>query len=124
MGENRDIAAKIESVQDLLQAKFGVRKRALPKMLRRTGRRLPKRLHARAQVLVDAQALAAHPKMARRIDHAAVKRAYGDISTHLRAIDVADRRKGMILSVAGSVAFNILVVTVGFVVWLRWSGHL
>lgn len=124
MGQNQDIAEKVEAVQALLQTKFGLRKRALPKMLRKTGRRLPRRLQARAQVLVKAQELAAHPKLARRVDHAAVSRAFEDVQTHLQSIDVADRRKGAILELAGSVAFNVLAVAGAFIIWLRWSGHI
>lgn len=124
MDPARDIAAKTETVQQLLTEKFGVRKRDLPKMLRRTGRRLPRGMRARGQVLIKAQALAAHPKLARQVDGPAVARAFEEITAHLRAIDVADRRKGLALSVAGGVAFNILAVCVCFVLWLWWAGYL
>lgn len=123
MQETQDINAKIEAVQALLNEKFGVRKRALGKMLRSTGRRLPRRLRSRARVLVQAQELTAHPKLARRVDLAAVKQAHDEIAAHLRGIDVADRRKGAALSMAGSVAFNVLAVAVVFVGFLWWRGY-
>ncbi|MEW9920889.1 hypothetical protein AB2B41_14840 [Marimonas sp. MJW-29] len=118
-----DIESKVAAVQDLLSEKFGVRKRPLPKMLQRTGRRLPRRMHARAQVLVEAQRLSANPKLAQMVDQAGVARAFDDLTAHLDAIDVADRRKGAILSVAAAVAFNILVVAGGFIFWLWWAGY-
>ena len=118
-----DIESKVAALQDLLSEKFGVKKRPLPKMLQRTGRRLPRRLHKRAQVLVEAQRLAANPKLARMVDQAGVARAFDELSAHLEAIDVADRRKGAILSVAAAVAFNILVVAGAFIVWLWWAGY-
>lgn len=124
MQETQDIITKVEAVQALLNEKFGVRKRALGKMLRSTGRRLPRRLRARAQVLVQAQEWTAHPKLARRVDRDAVKQAHDEIAAHLRGIDVADRRKGAALSVAGSVAFNLLAVVVVFVGWMWWRGYL
>lgn len=123
MKEPNAISNQIEAVQDLLNAKFGVRKRALPRMLGRVGRRLPRRMHARAQVLIDAQKLAGHPKLARQMDQSVVTRAYEDLRAHLEAIDVADRRKGLMLGLAGSLAFNLLVVAGAFVAWLWWAGY-
>ena len=73
--------------------------------------------------IVAAQKLAANPKLARRLDAPALKAAYDGLSAHLGAIDVADRRKGKLLSLAGSIAFNLLVVIVGFLVWLWWRGY-
>lgn len=122
MNEMQDIAAKVETIQDLLSEKFGMRKRALPKMLRRVGRRVPRRVRKQAQVLAQAEGLAAHPKLVRRVDRAAVSQAFDEVRTHLRGIDVADRRKGIWLSLAGSVAFNLLAVGVGVIVVLLWRG--
>jgi hypothetical protein len=123
MRDVNDIEAKVAALQDLLNQKFGMRKRPLPKMLQRTGRRLPKRLHVRAQVLLDAQERARHPKLARQVDMPAVGRAFDEVRSHLSAIDVADRRKGVALGIAGHVAFNVLAVAVAFVVWLWWRGY-
>ena len=44
------------------------------------------------------------------------------VIAHLRAIDVADRRKGLILSILGSMAFSVLVVLALLVIVLVWRG--
>lgn len=123
MTDRTDIAGKAADLQQQLQEKLGIKGRSLEHALSRAGRRLPRRLRARGQEIVAAQKLAAHPKLAPRIDGAAVSAAYDGLSAHLRQIDVADRRKGKALSLAGSIAFNLLVVGVGFLIWLWWRGY-
>lgn len=119
----KEIEAKIETVQDLLREKLGIRKRNLSRMLQKAGRRLPKRLHGRVQALIDAQALAQNPKLAKRLDKASVTQAFDEITAHLRKIDVAQRRKDVLLGLAGTVAFNMLVLGVAFITWLWWQGY-
>lgn len=123
MKDRTDIAGKAADLQQQLQEKLGVKGRSLEHALARAGHRLPRRLRARGQEIVAAQKLAAHPKLARQIDGAAVRDAYDGLSAHLGQIDVADRQKGKMLSLAGSIAFNLLVVSAGFMVWLWWRGY-
>ena len=123
MKESAVLQQKIGEVQDLLHAKFGVRKRALPKMLKRTGRRLPRRLHTRAQVLLKAEPFLAHPKLARQVDWSAVEAAHGALVGHLEKIDVAERRKDRLLKLAALVAFYVIVIVTAFVWWLWWAGY-
>lgn len=122
MLDAKDITRKVETVQDLLTAKFGLKRRPLAQMMKKAGRRVPGKLHRRAQVLIDAQALGGHPKLARQMDVAAIEQAYAECVAHLEAIDVADRRKGRVLGIAGAVVFNLLFVLVGFIAWMWWRG--
>ncbi len=123
MARVQSIDEKVEAVQDLLKAKFGVRKRALPKMLAKTGRRLPRGMHKRAQVLIEAQKLGGNPKLMRQMDQTALTRAYEALTAHLEAIDVAERRKDRLLKLAGVLAFNFLLIVAAFVTWLWWAGY-
>ena len=123
MGEAHDIAMKSEALRRLLGEKFGVRGSTLTRALARAGRRLPRRLHVKAALLIEAERLAAHPKLARQVDMATVERGYEEVVAHLKAIDVSDRRKGMVLGIAGAVAFNMLLLVGAFVLWLGWRGY-
>lgn len=123
MARAQDIEEQVGVVQDLLYAKFGVRRRALAKMLRKTGRRLPRRMRKRAQVLVEAEKLEGNPRLARQMDRRAVNKAFDDLKLHLEGIDVAERRKDRLLNLAALLAFYVLVVFAGFVFWLWWAGH-
>lgn len=123
MLEHKDIAAKSLAIRQQLETKLAVKSRDLPQALRRAGRRLPRQVRAQAAILVAAEKQAGHPKLARQLDGGAVQEAYAKVTAHLRAIDVADARKGRILGLAGVIAFNLLLVMVAFVLWLWWRGY-
>lgn len=111
-------------MQEALRVAFGVKGKSLSAALRRTGRRIPKRLHAEGQRIVDAQSLGEHPKLLRQLDGDALNKAEDKIVSYLSGIDRADRRKGMWLGIAGAVAFNVLLVLVGFIIWMVWSNQI
>jgi len=122
--ESQDsIDARARRIQSALDGAFGVRAKTLDKALRRTGRRLPKRLQADARRIVDAQALGGHPKLMRQVDGIALSAAEDRVVTYLDGIDRADRRKGRLLGMAGAIAFNILLVLTAFILWLVWAGY-
>lgn len=106
----------------LLDDKLSLRRGPLRTRLRRAGRRLPARIRAQAQIVAEAEALAAHPKLARRIDHTSVSHAFAEVRAHLRAIDPADRRRGALLGMLGGLAFNLLLLTGLVLALLRWRG--
>ena len=55
-------------VQSALEGAFGVRSKTLAKALRKTGRRMPKRLRAEAGLIAQAEALGGNPKLLRQVD--------------------------------------------------------
>ncbi|WP_147111190.1 hypothetical protein [Tateyamaria sp. syn59] len=117
------LQGRADRVQAALNAAFGVGGKTLDASLRKTGRRLPRRLHAEARRIVDAQGLGGHPKLMRQVDGAALAAAEDRVVTYLKGIDRADQRKGFWLGIAGAVAFNILLIIAGVVVWMWWTGH-
>ncbi|MEL7131695.1 MAG: hypothetical protein AAGK77_04710 [Pseudomonadota bacterium] len=117
------IQDRADRVQAALGAAFGVSAKSLALALRRTGRRMPKRLHAEAQKIVQAQALGGHPKCLRQVDGTALSQAETRVITFLQSIDRADQRKGFWLGIAGAVAFNLLAVAAAVVTWMWWAGH-
>lgn len=120
----KDITAKSQTLLRLLRAKLGVSARDLEQGLRRAGRRLPGRVRAQGARVVAAQKMAGNPKLARQLDPREFSRAYAEVSAHLAAIDVADRRKGRLIGLAAVVAANLLIVITAFLFWLSWRGYL
>lgn len=118
------MTARRETLLALFRNKLGVRAKTLGQAHKKAGRRLPKRLRTQGQTLAQAEVWAVHPKLSRRLDPKAVERAFEDVSAHLSAIDVADRRRGKLLSLAGALAFNLLAVAVLFIVWLWWRAYI
>ena len=123
MMTEKEITAKTKALQRQIQVKLGVRARDLEHALRRAGRRLPRRVRGQGARLVAAQKMAGNPKLTRQMDAQALAQAYDEVSGHLMAIDVADRRKGRLLGLAAAVALNLLIVIAGFLVWLWWRGY-
>lgn len=119
----KDITAKSQTVLRLLRTKLGVSARDLEQALRRAGRRLPRRVRAQGARLVAAQKMAGNPKLARQLDPHEFAQAYADVSAHLVAIDVAERRKGRLIGLAAVVALKLLAVFTAFLVWLWWRGY-
>lgn len=117
------IAARASRIEAGLQQAFGVRAGSLNKALKRTGRRLPRRLHAEAAHVIEAQGLGGNPKLMRQVDGAMLDRAEEVVLAYLDTIDRSDRRKGMWLGLVGVIAFNLLLVIVGFLLWMIWSGQ-
>ena len=118
-----DLVSKVQQVQTLLEAKFGVRSRSLSQGLRRTGRRLPRRMRQQGQVLAQAEKMTGSAKLWRQVDRAAVLRAFEALKLHLEAIDVAKRRKDRVLNLVALLAFQFLVVLAAFIWLLWWLGY-
>ncbi|MEX0371528.1 MAG: hypothetical protein AB3N09_12920 [Tateyamaria sp.] len=123
METQESITARAERVKSALETAFGVRGRSLAIAVRRTGRRIPKRIRTDALRIVDAQGVGGHPKRLRQVDGAALAAAERRVLHYLQGIDRADARKGRLLGIAGAVAFNVLLVLIAFIAWLVWAGH-
>jgi len=101
---------------------LGLRKGRLSRRLAKAGRRLPTGVRKDIALVAEAEEMARNPRLALRLDTTTIDPAFDRAAAHLRAIDVADRRKGLFLSILGGVAFNILAVIVLLIVVLRWRG--
>lgn len=124
MMTDQDMAAKSRVLCGLMQQKLNVRGRNLAQCLRRAGRQLPKSARTSGATLVQAEMLSDNPKTARQVDVHAVDTAYEHLRGHLAGIDVGERRKARLLSLAAAVVGNLIVVVSVFVVWLWWRGYI
>ncbi|CUH67387.1 hypothetical protein TL5118_02170 [Thalassovita autumnalis] len=111
-------------LNELLAEKFGLSSGPLTARLQRLGRRVPGYVRRAAQVLVEAGAHVGHPKLMMQVDAAEVERAYRTLRQHLKTVDVKDRRKGAVLSLLGSLSFNLLAVLALLLLILVWRGFL
>jgi hypothetical protein len=64
------------------------------------------------------------PKLMRQVDDATVAVAYDICVRHLTAISPSAARVGLILNIAASIAFSLLVVAVLLVGVLYWRGFI
>ena len=120
--DTHEVAARCDDLCRLMEDKLSLRRGPFEARLHRAGRRLPARIRAQGQIVAQAAAMAAHPRLARRIDHTAVDRAYIEMRNHLKGIDAADLRRGAVLGVLGGLAFNLLLFAALVLAFLRWRG--
>ena len=122
MDRSETVDAQAQGLRELLGSRLGLRHGSLARRVAKAGRRLPAGVRNDIAAVAEAETMAQHPKLNRRLDPKITHAAYERAAAFLRAIDVKDRRKGVILSILGSVAFNILAVITLMIVVLRWRG--
>lgn len=124
MTEPQDFETTTATLLAALREKLGVRANTLQDARTPAKRLLPRRVFKSYEVLQRAEPFLAHPKLARTVDASALATATKDLRAYLDGIDLADRRKGWWLSLAGSLAFNLLALSVLVIVVLIWRGIL
>lgn len=107
-------------LDEMMAEKLKVRGKGLKARLRRAGRTVPARVRRDIQAVIDAQALAENPKLARQLDMDALHSATARASAWLHSFDVSKRRKDLMISVLGGVALSAVVVFALLVLVLAW----
>ncbi|RDC70949.1 hypothetical protein DLJ49_16760 [Rhodovulum sp. 12E13] len=121
----RDLIETNAALAALMREKLGIRRGAtLAAKLRIAGRLLPKAERKAGRTLVEAEQLWANPKLRRRLDPAALAAAEARLRGFLDRIDPADRRKGMILGILASLAFNFMLIAAAAIVWAWHTGRI
>ncbi|KPQ07837.1 MAG: hypothetical protein HLUCCA12_05375 [Rhodobacteraceae bacterium HLUCCA12] len=119
-----DIEDLARQVTGLMRRRLGARGQTLEAALRQRGRHLPRNVRRAADDLAQAEAMAGHPRLRRRLDDASLRRSGRVVLDYLRPLGAAERRWQFLLSVAGSIAFALLVTGVGLIAVLVWRGYL
>lgn len=124
MIDEHKISDQIAQLEELLQTKLGLRGKTLAQRLNKAGRRIPNRIHKAGQTIIKAQSVFGMPKLMLQIDPETVTTAFSTIETYLETLDPKDRRKGTMLSLLGSLSFNLLAIALLLFIVLRWRGYI
>lgn len=111
-----------DRVAGLMEDRLGVRGTGLGAKLRKGGRLLPRKVRAAAEELAAYAERAENPKLLVQIDIGRVATAYDICVRHLSALQAGRQRMNMLVGMAGSVAFILLVVAGLTVAFLAWRG--
>lgn len=111
-----------DRVAGLMEERLRVRGQGLSEKLRKGGRLLPRKVRAAAEVLAQGATMAQNPKLLLQVDQAAVAAAYDICVRHLGGVNGGDRRKGLLVGVAASMAMSVLVVALLVIAVLVWRG--
>ncbi|ABG32972.1 hypothetical protein CEP88_06990 [Roseobacter denitrificans] len=122
MQESEKITAKVTALRDLFRVHMGIKAPTLAKAAYRARRQLPQGLRAKAAMLVEAETMALNPKLARRLDMAALDSAYMELAEHLEALDLADARWGRLVNMIAGVVLNLLIFGGLTLLFLWWQG--
>lgn len=104
------LSQMIAEISALLSERLHARGKTLPARLASAGRLLPRRLRADARRLIDAEPLAAHPRLARQVDPKGIEAAHRRLVKWLKGIDVAEARKTALLRLLAVISVNVFIV--------------
>lgn len=115
---------QLDEIGAALQAKLKLRPAPFAALVARSRSRLPRRVYKNAQALAEAERFADHPKLARTLDFPSLDKSADLVRAHLKTIDLADERKGRILSLLGSLSINLIGLAILLIAVLIWRGYL
>ena len=113
-----------DRVAGLLEERLHIRGIGLAEKLRKGGRLLPRKVRTAVGFLANAASMSQNAKLLMQIDNAAVAGAYDVCLRHLGGLDAGDRRRGVLVGVAASIAFSVLVVVLLLGAVLYWRGFI
>ncbi|MCV6825209.1 MULTISPECIES: hypothetical protein [Halocynthiibacter] len=109
-----------DDVAALLTKQLSVKGKSLEKRIKRSGRLLPGYVRKDAQYIVESQKLSQHPKLARMLDEKKLAKSHKTCVSYLKSVNPSERRKGLFMSILGSVSFAIFVSGALFIAFLVW----
>ena len=118
-----DTAERVEAMARKMSTQLRIRGDGLAEVAKRAGRKLPRRLRADADVLIQAGAMAEHPKLARMVDPRNLARAEKRLNRFLNKQNPAAERRGEILDFIARIAFVFVTVALSVFFFLLWRGY-
>lgn len=119
-----DIPNLCQAIAALMRQRLGARGETLAQTLRQRGRRLPRRVRREAARLAYVEVLCAHPRLRQRVNSAKAAQSGRIVLDYLQPLGAADRRKRLLLGIAGSMALGLLATILGVIAVLIWRGYL
>ena len=119
-----DIKSESAALKSQLRHVHGLRGRNLGQAVQRGKRKLPRHVRKDGQQVAEALGKLGNPKLERTVDMKQVRAAQSRVKAQLSTVDVADTRRGFRLGMAGTIAFNILLVALIFFGWMAYTGRI
>jgi hypothetical protein len=116
------LARTLDGLRASFAERLGLRGKDFAAVVRRAGRRIPRRLRPAAARLAEAERMAGNPRLARLVDAASVEAAARDLADWLETQDPRERRRTAIINTSALIAFYILVTGLLVIAVLVWRG--
>ncbi|MGR3468310.1 MAG: hypothetical protein ACU0CI_10545 [Shimia sp.] len=118
-----EITARLKALRAEMAESYGTSGRTFARQVRQIGREMPRYERKQAKVIIQAERLSGHPKLARQVQPGELERAFTALEGHLAGVSRADRIKGRAISIAATILFNLLLAVAGLaVVWWAFGG--
>lgn len=111
-----------DRVAGLLEERLQIRGAGLTEKLARGGRRLPRKVRQAAQDLAQASQMSHNPKLLIQIDESKVAEAYDRCLRYLGPLGAKGRRWFILQSMVAQIAFGLIVVIGGVLLFAKWRG--
>ncbi len=111
-----------DRVAVLMEERLAIKGPGFAAKLKRGGRLLPHKVREAAARLAESAHLSQHPRLLLQVDEARVAEDYDTCLRHLTSLDVWDRRKGVLISLTGTIVVILLAVGVAAVAFAYWRG--
>ncbi|WP_420396917.1 hypothetical protein [Nioella sp.] len=119
----QELARLSDRLTALMREKLGVRADTLPAALRRSGRKLPRRLRQDGALILAAIERSQNPRLARVTDGDGPERAARRIEAYLSGLDPATARARARAYLFADLAFRLAVVIALVIGVLAWRGY-
>lgn len=114
--------SKADALHAKLETRLGLKTKRFEARLTKAMGRFPKPVRRAAKTILDARAQMQHPKLARLVDPAGLDNAFDTVQRHLKTVDIQEERITRILGTLGAMVFNLVLLGLGLVLFLRWQG--
>ncbi|MEO0751874.1 MAG: hypothetical protein AAFY25_08725 [Pseudomonadota bacterium] len=122
MSIRRPFDKNLHALNSGLASKLGLGiRRDATSNLRRARHRLPRHMRAEADKILRADEALTHPKLARIANTGALDGSFKKLNSHLKAIDLADERRGARINLAAGLVFKVLLIVGVCLAVLAWQ---
>ncbi|MDO5530117.1 MAG: hypothetical protein Q4F71_12000 [Paracoccus sp. (in: a-proteobacteria)] len=116
-----EVRQAADEVAMLMATRLGGSRRGeavnLSTMIRRRGAAMPRRLMKQAEILREAEAITAAPKIARQMDFSDAARAHADLVAYLQPFGRLTRWQERTTNILASIVFGLLILGI-IVIWI------
>ena len=118
-----DVTEVSERLAIAMARQLRVRSGSLADVTARAGRRLPRHLRAEAEAVIEAEALAAHPNLAYRVNPKALRKSERKLMNFLDKQNPRAERRAEVLDRIAGVVFILFTVVLAVFLLLLWRGY-
>lgn len=113
---------KSEELAQQMATQLRVRQGTLDRVAARAGRKVPTHVQKDVSRLIEADHLANHAKLRKRLDPKALKSSRRRVGAFLETRDPALERRHAALDLVAQIAFVLVTVALGLFFYLLWRG--